>query len=138
MKVATLAALSVLVVLPAEAGQRHRTNVTPKVTCDNDGRCTTFAAAAPVASPRRSRTKIQSAIVAAPPADAAPIPAATSEAAPTSEARDATAAAATDPTAAASGAATVTDGAVPFSRSQASGTTQPGLSFLPRQGRVLV
>jgi hypothetical protein len=38
MKVAALAALNVLVVLPAEAGQRHRTNVSPKVTCDNDGR----------------------------------------------------------------------------------------------------
>jgi hypothetical protein len=117
MKVAALAALSVLVVLPAEAGQRHRTNVSPKVTCDNDGHCTTFAAAAPVASPHRSRAKVQSAITAAPAAGAAATPAATSKTAPTAEARDATVAAATDPTAgdptaAASGATTVTDGAI--------------------------
>ena len=41
MKVAALAALSVLIALPAEAGQRHRQiNVSP--SCDNDGRCTTL------------------------------------------------------------------------------------------------
>jgi len=45
MKVATLAALSVLITLPAEAGQRHRqNNVSP--SCDNDGphRCVIAAA----------------------------------------------------------------------------------------------
>jgi hypothetical protein len=116
MKVAVLAALSVLVVLPAEAGQRHRTHVSPKVTCDNDGHCTTFAAAAPVATLRRSRPKVQSTITAAPAASAAAtdVP---SKTAPTPEARDATVAAATDPTAsgptaAATGAATVTDSAI--------------------------
>ena len=41
MKVAVLATLSVLVALPAEAGQRPRQNsVSP--TCDNDGRCSTL------------------------------------------------------------------------------------------------
>jgi hypothetical protein len=117
MKVATLAALSVVVVLPAEAGQRHRANVSPKVTCVNDGHCTTFAAAASVASPRRSRPKIRGAIAAAPAAGAAVTPAAPSKTAPTLEARDATAAAASvptasDPAAAASGAATTTDDAI--------------------------
>ena len=116
MKVAALAALSVLVVLPAEAGQRHRTHVSPKVTCDNDGHCTTFAAAAPVATLRRSRPKVQSTITAAPAASAAATDA-PSKTARTPEARDATAAAATDPTAsdptaAASSAAAATDGAI--------------------------
>ena len=41
MKVAAVAALSVLIMLPAQAGQRHRqNNVSP--SCDNDGRCTTL------------------------------------------------------------------------------------------------
>ena len=45
MKVAALAALSVLIALPADAGQRQRqSNFTP--SCDNDGRCTTLSAAA--------------------------------------------------------------------------------------------
>jgi hypothetical protein len=114
MKVVALAALSVLVVLPAEAGQRHRTNVSPKVTCDNDGRCTTFAAAAPVAVARRSPPK--STITAAPAASAATTDV-SSKTAPTPEAKDASATAATDPTAsdptaAASSAAVVTDGAI--------------------------
>ena len=40
MKVAALAALTVLIALPAEAGERQRqNNVSP--SCDNDGRCTT-------------------------------------------------------------------------------------------------
>jgi hypothetical protein len=39
MKVAALAALSVLIALPAEAGQRHRQN-NASPSCDNDGRCT--------------------------------------------------------------------------------------------------
>jgi hypothetical protein len=116
MKVAALAALSVLLVLPVEAGQRHRTHVSPKVTCDNDGHCTTFAAAAPVATLRRSRPKVQSTITAALAASAAATDA-PSKTAPTPEARDATVAAATDPTAggptaAATGAATVTDSAI--------------------------
>ena len=49
MKIAALAALSVLIALPAEAGQRHRqNNVSP--SCDNDGRCTTLNVTAPTSS----------------------------------------------------------------------------------------
>ena len=49
MKVAALAALSVLIALPAEAGQRHRQiNVSP--SCDNDGRCTTSNVTAPTSN----------------------------------------------------------------------------------------
>jgi hypothetical protein len=58
MKAAAIAALSVLIVLPAQAGQRHRQSVPPVATCDNDGRCTTSrVAAAPVASIRTSQKK---------------------------------------------------------------------------------
>jgi len=53
MKVAALAALSVIIALPAEAGQRHRQNsVSPP--CDNDGRCTTLSAAAPTSNHKRT------------------------------------------------------------------------------------
>jgi len=49
MKVAALAALSVLIALPADAGERHRqNNVSP--ICDNDGRCATLAVTAPTSS----------------------------------------------------------------------------------------
>jgi hypothetical protein len=109
MKVAALAALSVLIVLPADAGQVHRQNGSPTATCDNDGHCTTFASAASASSPRRSRPKIQSTIAAAAPATAA-TPAAVTQTAAIPAAADATAAdaAATDAT-----PATATDAAVP-------------------------
>src|ERR1700741_4363479 len=99
MKVAALAALSVLIVLPADAGQVHRQNGSPTATCDNDGHCTTFASAASASSPRRSRPKIQSTIAAAAPATAA-TPAAVTQTAAIPAAADATAAdaAATDAT----------------------------------------
>jgi hypothetical protein len=71
MKVAALAALSVLIVLPAEAVQGHRQNRSPMATCDNDGHCTMSAAAAPALSPRKSRPKIHSTIAAVTPAAAA-------------------------------------------------------------------
>ena len=58
MKVAALAALIVLIALPAEAGQRHRQNGSPATTCDNNGHCTTFNASAPVPRLRGSRLKI--------------------------------------------------------------------------------
>ena len=58
MKVVILAGLSVLISLPVEAGQRHRQNTSPMVTCDNDGHCTTFNASAPVPRLRGSRLKI--------------------------------------------------------------------------------
>ena len=48
MKVAALAALSVLIALPAEAVQRHRQPASPAVRCDNDGRCTTPSAGATI------------------------------------------------------------------------------------------
>src|SRR5262249_969974 len=53
MKVAALAALSVLLAFPAEAGQRHQqNNVAP--SCDNNGHCTTLAVTAPAASHTRT------------------------------------------------------------------------------------
>ena len=58
MKVVILAGLSVLISLPVEAGQRHRQNASPVVTCDNDGHCTTFNSSAPVPRLRGSRLKI--------------------------------------------------------------------------------
>ena len=49
MKVAAVAVLSLLIMLPAQAGQRHRqNNVSP--SCDNDGRCMTFKVTAPTSS----------------------------------------------------------------------------------------
>src|SRR5262245_43408157 len=57
MKVAAIAALGILVVLPAEAGQRHRASNSPTATCDNDGRCTTLNASAPIYSDRTIRKK---------------------------------------------------------------------------------
>jgi len=48
MKVAVLAALSALIVLPAEARETHRQNVSP--SCDNDGRCTTLSVTASTSS----------------------------------------------------------------------------------------
>ena len=47
MRLAALAALSVLVVLPADAlQQRKYASLTP--TCDNDGRCTMQSVPAPM------------------------------------------------------------------------------------------
>jgi Tfp pilus assembly major pilin PilA len=61
MKVAAIAALGILVVLPAEAGKRHGASNSPIATCDNDGRCTTFKAGAPIYGDRTSRTKVHNA-----------------------------------------------------------------------------
>src|SRR5262245_62053413 len=44
MKAAAIAILGLFVVLPVEAGQRHRQSVPPTPSCDNDGHCTTFSA----------------------------------------------------------------------------------------------
>jgi hypothetical protein len=49
MKVAALAALSVLIALPAEAGERHRQNNASPI-CDNDGRCAALTVTAPTSS----------------------------------------------------------------------------------------
>jgi hypothetical protein len=47
--VAAVAALSVLITLPAQAGQRHRQNIVSP-SCNNDGRCTTLSVTAPTSS----------------------------------------------------------------------------------------
>jgi len=63
MKVAVLAALSVLIAIPStEAGQRHLQNGVPATTCDNDGHCATLAATRPAASPRKVRPEIKKTI----------------------------------------------------------------------------
>jgi hypothetical protein len=60
MKAVAIAALSVLIVLPAEAGQHHRQSAPRTATCDNDGRCTTTrVAGAPAASIRTSQKKMR-------------------------------------------------------------------------------
>ena len=66
MKVVTIVAFMLLVVLPAEAGQRRDQSTSPAAICDNDGHCTTFNAAfASVASNRTSQRKIYTAPVVA-------------------------------------------------------------------------
>jgi hypothetical protein len=58
MRFAALAALSILVVLPADAlQQRQYASLTP--TCDNDGRCTTLNAIAPVTATHDSWPEIK-------------------------------------------------------------------------------
>src|SRR5262249_18685269 len=64
MKVVTIVAFMLLVVLPAGASQRRHQSTS--VICDNDGHCTTFSAAsASVASNPTSRGKIYTATVGA-------------------------------------------------------------------------
>ena len=66
MKVVTIVAFTLLVVLPTEASERRRQNPSPPVICDNDGHCTTFnAASAPVASKRTSRREMDTATAVA-------------------------------------------------------------------------
>ena len=65
MKVAALAALSVLIALPAEAGQRHRQDGSPATTCDNNGHCTVLGAAALMRSHRKSQSETQRTIATA-------------------------------------------------------------------------
>jgi hypothetical protein len=65
MKVAALAALSVLIAIPAEAGQRHRQDGPPTTDCDNNGHCTTIGATAPVRGPRKSQSETQNTIATA-------------------------------------------------------------------------
>ena len=49
MKTIAIAALSLFIAFPTEAGQPHTQNNNP-ATCDNDGRCTTFKVTAPLSS----------------------------------------------------------------------------------------
>ena len=66
MKVVTIVAFTLLVVLPTEASERRRQDPSPPVICDNDGHCTTFnAASAPVASKRTSRREMDTATAVA-------------------------------------------------------------------------
>ena len=66
MKVVTIVAFTLLVVLPTEASERRRQSPSPPVICDNDGHCTTFnAASAPVASKRTSRREMDTATAVA-------------------------------------------------------------------------
>ena len=59
MKVAALATLGVLIVLPAEAAQQQRQYAVPATTCDNDGHCTTLSASTPSPGIRKVRPKAQ-------------------------------------------------------------------------------
>ncbi len=59
MKVAAVAVISVLIMLPGDAGQSHRQNGSPMATCDNDGHCTTLNATVPALSYRKSRSEIK-------------------------------------------------------------------------------
>ncbi|HEX3339836.1 MAG TPA: hypothetical protein VHT68_11780 [Pseudolabrys sp.] len=66
MKVAVLAALSVLIAIPpAGAAQRHLQNGSPVTTCDNDGHCATLAATKAAAGPRKVRPEIKKTIATA-------------------------------------------------------------------------
>jgi hypothetical protein len=65
MKVVALAALSVLIALPAQAGQHHRQNNLPATNCDNNGHCLTFRATTPMANYRNRRSKVQRTIATA-------------------------------------------------------------------------
>jgi len=64
MKVAALAALIVLIALPAPAGQRYGQNVSPAVSCDNDGHCSTLSTAVTTAGARRSQSEGQTTVAA--------------------------------------------------------------------------
>ena len=63
MKVAALAALGILIALPAEAVQRHPQPASPAVTCDNDGRCTTSGVA--VSTPEQASSGVATTSTAA-------------------------------------------------------------------------
>jgi hypothetical protein len=66
MKVAVLAALSVLIAIPlAEAGQRHLQNGLAATNCDNEGHCSTLVARMPAASLRKVRPEIKKTIATA-------------------------------------------------------------------------
>ena len=59
MKVVAVAALSVLIMHPAQAGQRHHQNGSQVATCDNDGHCTTLNVTVPTLSYSKSRSEIK-------------------------------------------------------------------------------
>jgi hypothetical protein len=65
MKVAALAALSVLIALPADAGQRQRQNGSPANACDNNGNCTALNVTTPIPNYRKHRSETQNTIATA-------------------------------------------------------------------------
>ncbi len=64
MKVAAFALLSLLIALPAQAGQRYGQSRSPATNCDNNGHCTTFNASAQMPSYRKRASETKRAIVA--------------------------------------------------------------------------
>ena len=60
MKSMVFVALSLLIALPAEAGQRHLQIGSPVSTCDNNGHCTTFNASGTEIKKRTANTQNQS------------------------------------------------------------------------------
>ena len=64
MKVVAVAALSVLIMHPAQAGQRHHQNGSQVATCDNDGHCTTLDVTVPTPSYSKSRSEIKRTTIA--------------------------------------------------------------------------
>ena len=61
MKAIALTALSVLIALPAEGATRHQVNGSSTLTCNNDGRCTSFSVTAPAPGLRKTRPAIKNA-----------------------------------------------------------------------------
>jgi hypothetical protein len=58
MKIAAVAALGVLIMLPGEAGQAHRQYaLSMATTCDNDGHCATLGTIEPTPGYRKSRSE---------------------------------------------------------------------------------
>ena len=62
LNLVVLSALSVLIALPAEAGQSHRQNGAPAATCDNGGHCITFNAAAPIPNYRKHQSETRNTV----------------------------------------------------------------------------
>lgn len=70
MKAIALTAISVLIALSAEAATRDQVNGSSALTCNNDGRCTTFKVAAPTRGLRKTGPAIKKAAAASPALDA--------------------------------------------------------------------
>jgi len=59
VKVATIAALNILIVLSGEAVQSHRQTGSPMAACGNDGHCATPDTTAPSRNYRESEPKLK-------------------------------------------------------------------------------
>lgn len=66
MKAIALTAITVLIALPAQAATRHQVSGSSTLTCNNDGRCTTFNVTAPTPGLRMTRPAIKKTAVASP------------------------------------------------------------------------